>query len=63
MKQDDVIDYATPCMEAERALKGVHSAMVNQSYEKAIEAALRAVAEVKLTLNAIKYEQEKRNVK
>jgi hypothetical protein len=59
MKQDVLIDYAAPCMKAERALKDLHDAMLERKYEQAIEAALQALVETKLTLNAIKHEQEK----
>jgi hypothetical protein len=59
MKQDIVVDYAAPCMKAERALKDLHEAMLERKYDEAIEAALQALVETKLTLNAIKHEQEK----
>lgn len=59
MKEDIVIDYAAPCMNAERALKDLHKAMLERNYEQAIEAALQALVETKLTLNAIRHEQEK----
>ena len=59
MKQDGLIDYAYPCMKAERALKDLHEAMLMHKYDEAIEFALQALAETKLTLNAIKHEREK----
>ena len=59
MKEDIVVDYAAPCMKAERALKDLHDAMLERKYDRAIEAALQALVETKLTLNAIKHEQEK----
>jgi hypothetical protein len=59
MKQDVLIDYAAPCIQAERALKDLHEAMLMRDYEKAIHFALQALTETKLTLNAIKHEQEK----
>jgi hypothetical protein len=59
MKEDIVVDYAAPCMKAERALKDLHDAMLERKYDQAIEAALQALVETKLTLNAIKHEQEK----
>jgi hypothetical protein len=59
MKEDIVVDYAAPCMKAERALKDLHDAMLERKYDRAIEAALQVLAETKLTLNAIKHEQEK----
>jgi hypothetical protein len=59
MKQDVLIDYAAPCLKAERALKDLHEAMLMRDYEQAIHFALQALVETKLTLNAIKHEQEK----
>jgi len=59
MKEDIVVDYAAPCMKAERALKDLHEAMLMRDYEQAIHFALQALVETKLTLNAIKHEQEK----
>ena len=54
-----VIDYAYPCMMAEKALKKLHNAMLENDYESAIDAAMEAMADVKLTLNAIKDMQER----
>lgn len=48
-----MIDYAYPCMMAEKALKELHAAMLNREFNKAKEAALLAMVETKLTLNAI----------
>jgi len=59
MKDDVVVDYAAPCMKVERALKDLHEAMLMRNYPQAIEAALQALVETKLTLNAIKHEQER----
>jgi hypothetical protein len=59
MKQDILVDYAAPCLKAERALKDLHEAMLMRDYEQAIHFALQALVETKLTLNAIKHEQEK----
>lgn len=58
LKTDVVVDYASPCLKAERALKDLHRAMLEQDYEKAIDYALHALAETKLTLNAIKHTAE-----
>ena len=49
-----VVDYAYPCMMAEKALKKLHNAMLENDYEAAIAAAMEAYADVKLTLNAVK---------
>lgn len=55
---EDIIDYARPCMMAERALKDLHNAMLAKDYNKAIEYGLVALAETKLTINSIKYAPE-----
>ena len=56
---NDIVDYAYPCMMAERAMKDLHNAMLEGNYEQAIEAGNKALAEVKLTLTAIKGMQAK----
>lgn len=59
MNNEEVIDYAYPCMMAEKALKEVHLAMLAQDHGAAIEAAHKALVEVKMTLNSIVLMQEK----
>ena len=54
-----MIDYAHPTMMAEKALKKLHDAMLERNYEQALEQALVAITETKLTLNAIRHEKEK----
>lgn len=49
-----MIDYAYPCMMAEKALKEAHHAMLEGKHDAAIEAGLKALAETKLMVNAIK---------
>jgi len=39
----EVIDYAYPCMMAEKALKELHQAMLNNDYDAALEHALTAM--------------------
>lgn len=56
---EQMIDYAYPCMMAENALKEAHIHMLNNEYDKAIEEGMRAIAETKLMINAIKDMQEK----
>lgn len=53
-----LIDYAHPCMMAEKALKDLHEAMLMKQYDAAIEHAMKALVEVKMTLNAIRHEKE-----
>ena len=48
-----IIDYAYPCMMAEKALKEMHDAMLHRDFARAKEAALLAMVETKLALTAI----------
>lgn len=54
-----VIDYAYPCMMAEKALKNLHNAMLENDYDAALEQALEAMTQARLTATAIKDMQEK----
>lgn len=59
MTVDTVIDYAHPAMMAEKALKEMHWAMLDNDYEKALGFALAAMADTKLAYNAIVHQKEK----
>ena len=48
-----MIDYAYPCMMAEKALKDLHNAAIEGRLEDAREHALTAIAEVRLTYQAL----------
>lgn len=56
-----MIDYAYPCMMAEKALRDLHAAMLAGEYDQALEFALIAIAETRLTHGAIKTMIEERN--
>jgi hypothetical protein len=58
-----MIDYAYPCMMAERALKRAHDAVLDNDLEKAIEEALVAMSEAKLMLTALKHMKEVKEVR
>ena len=49
-----IVDYAYPCMMAEKGLRKVHDAMLNNDFDTAIEAAIQALVDTKLMVNAIK---------
>lgn len=53
-----MIDYAYPCMMAEKSLKEAHHAMLERQYDAAIEEALTAMAETKLMITAIRAMKE-----
>jgi hypothetical protein len=49
-----IVDYAYPCMMAEKGLRKVHDAMLENNFEAAIEAAIQTLVDTKLMVNAIK---------
>ena len=61
MKNEELIDYAYPLMMAENALKGCYKAALAQEYDVATEVAMNAMAEIKLTITALKHMQEQKN--
>ena len=59
VNNDLVVDYAYPCMKAENGLKNLHQAAIENRLEDAIECGLLAMADLKLTINALKDMKEK----
>ena len=56
-----MIDYAHPCMMAEKALKELHDAMLEQDYKRAMKAGMDAMVEVRMTMNAVNHMKEQNN--
>ena len=59
VKGEQIVDYAYPCMKAEKALKQLHEAMLNRNYDAALEHGLEAITEARLTMVAITHMKEK----
>ena len=59
MKVDTLVDFSFPYMQARQALQRMHEAMIDKKFAEAKEAALEAITETKLALNAISVEEEK----
>jgi hypothetical protein len=55
----EIVDYASPTMKAETALKEMHWAMLENDFDKAMEFALSAITETKLAYHAIKIQKER----
>lgn len=55
----EIVDYARPCMMAEKYLKELHEAMLDHDRDKAIENGIQAIVEIRLTISAIRHEKEK----
>jgi hypothetical protein len=58
MSTDVLIDYAAPCMAAEKALRDLHNAVLEGKYDEAMMFALEASAEARLTYHAISHMKE-----
>lgn len=54
----EIVDYARPCMMAEKALKDLHNAMLERDYNAALEHGMKALVEVRMTLAAVRHEKE-----
>lgn len=54
----ELVDYARPCMMAEKALKELHEAMLLKKYDDALKHAETALVEVRMTMIAIRHEKE-----
>ena len=59
MKEDVLIDYATPLMNIERLAKEVHDACLHKTLADAEEKALWLVAEARLLVQALRHMQNK----
>lgn len=58
---EQIVDYAMPCMNAERALKRTHDAALERDLDKAISEAIRAVAECRLLVVTLKEMKERQD--
>ena len=54
-----IVDYARPCMMAEKALKEAHDAVLRNDFDGAIEQTLQAIVETRLMLGALQIMKEK----
>jgi len=56
-----MIDYAHPVMMAQRAMKDLHQAALENNFDAAIEHGIVAITEMRLTINALKDMKDKQN--
>lgn len=62
MKESDpVIDYAHPCMMAERALKDAHLAVLSHDYDRALQECQNAITESRIMALTLTVMKEKAN--
>jgi hypothetical protein len=55
---NQLIDYAHPCMMAEKALKDVHNSVLKKDFDAAINQAVEAIVQARLMLNALNHQRE-----
>ena len=59
MKEDVLIDYATPLMNVERLAKEVHDACLHRTLSEAEETALELVTEARILVHTLRHMQNK----
>jgi len=59
MKEDVLIDYATPLMNVERLAKEVHDLCLHRTLAEAEEKALELVTEARLLVQTLRHMQNK----
>jgi len=59
MKEDVLIDYATPLMNVERLAKEVHDRCLHGTLKEAEEKALELVTEARLLVQTLRHMQDK----
>ena len=58
MEIAEIVDYAKPCMDAERALKDAHNAVLEGKMELAMTKAMDALVSVRLMQGALRHMKE-----
>lgn len=56
-----IIDYAYPCMMAEKALRITHDAMLRGDFDTALAALTQVMVEAKIAINSVKEMKGKTN--
>lgn len=54
METADIVDYAKPCMDAEKALKDAHNAVLEGKFDEAMTKTMDAVVSVRLMYGALR---------
>ena len=57
-KTEIVVDYAKPCMDAEKALQDAHNAVLEHDLERAMTKTMDAVINARLMYNALRHMKE-----
>jgi len=58
MEIAEIVDYARPCMEAEKALKDAHDAVLDGKFDEAMTKTMDALVSVRLMYGALRHMKE-----
>lgn len=61
MNTEVIVDYAKPCMDAEKALKDAHDAVLDQDLDLAMTKTMDAVISARLMYGSLRDMKEKRD--
>jgi len=59
METAEIVDYAKPCMDAEKALKDAHNAVLEGKFDEAMTRTMDAVVSVRLMYGALRLMKDK----
>jgi len=59
MNTEVIIDYAKPCMDAEKALRDAHNAVLEQNLELAMTRTMEAIISARLMYGSLRDMKEK----
>lgn len=54
----EIVDYAKPCMDAEKALRDAHNAVLDGKFDEALAKAMDALVSVRLMQGALRHMKE-----
>jgi uncharacterized protein YbjQ (UPF0145 family) len=57
-KAMEIVDYAKPCMDAEKALKDAHDAVLDRKFDEAMTKTMDALVSVRLMYGALRHMKE-----
>jgi hypothetical protein len=61
MQSNEIIDYAKPCMNAEKALKDAHNAVLENDLEQAMTHTMDAIIATRLMYGALRHMKKKQS--
>ena len=54
----EIVDYAKPCMDAEKALKDAHDAVLDRKFDEAMTKTMDALVSARLMYGALRHMKE-----